>query len=82
MFNEIKFKKIIIIISLLSCRLLHLLWTEDFHATQFLISLNFALQRGTSREPFGWEGVRLDLPEFPWLISCSIGTEHYLFKRF
>ena len=27
-----------------------------------------------------WGGVRLNLPEFTWLISCSIATDHYLFQ--
>ena len=26
--------------------------------------------------------VRLNLPEFTWLISCSIVTDHYIFQRF
>ena len=25
-------------------------------------------------------GVRLNLPAFTWLISCSIVTDHYLFQ--
>ena len=27
-------------------------------------------------------GVGLNLPEFMWLISCFIVTDHYLFQRF
>ena len=27
-------------------------------------------------------GVGLNLPEFTWLISCSIVTDHYLFQHF
>ena len=25
-------------------------------------------------------GVRLNLPEYTWLIGCSIATDHYLFQ--
>ena len=36
---------------------------------------------GTSREPFGWGGgTRLNLPEFTWLISCSVVIDHYRFQ--
>ena len=38
------------------------------------------LHTGISQEQFGWGIVRLNLPEFIWLVSCSIVIEDYSFQ--
>ena len=35
---------------------------------------------GMSEEPFGSGVVRLSLPKFIWLVSCSIVTVHYSYQ--
>ena len=40
------------------------------------------LHKETSQEPFGWEVVRLNLPEFIWLVSCPIVTDHFIREPF
>ena len=47
------------------------------------LSLKFVMHsiQGCCKSPLAFGGVKLNLPEFSWLVSCSVVTNNNLFQR-
>ena len=43
-------------------------------------NINMLLYTGRLQELFSWGSLGLDLPEFSWLVTCSIVANHYFFQ--